>query len=203
VRALIRAFDRTLCRRYRVFEFDDGPHCILRLQTPRAAHPIRLGDGTVVQRGDPVLMLHVWNERVPSIGPGGPDLAWAARFQRMLLASFRSAARWLAGRPDLAGVRAVGAVTVLIGPDDERGGLLGRMGMQAMPYRNPLGRFGEFWENFYSWALLWTYNPASLHHRRLLTMRRREFWISAEAFVARYGPTPVRTRVRHGDGRVR
>ena len=90
-------------------------------------------------------------------------------------------------------VRAVGAVTVLIGPDDERGGLLGRMGMQAMPYRNPLGRFGEFWENFYSWALLWTYNPASLHHRRLLTMRRREFWISAEAFVARYGPTPVRT----------
>jgi hypothetical protein len=201
MRTAIRAFDRALCRRYRVFEFDDSPDCVLRLQTSHAAHPICLGDGTLVQRGDPVLMLHVWNERVPLIGPDGPDLAWAARFQRMLLASLRSAARWLAARPDLAGVRAVGAVTVLVGPDDKRGGLLGRMGMQAIPYRNPLGRFGEFWENFYSWALMWAYSPASLRHRRLLTVRRREFWISAKAFGTRYGPASVRT-LRHGESEI-
>ncbi|MFN2229522.1 MAG: YkoP family protein [Anaerolineae bacterium] len=197
MRTLIRAFDRFLCQRYGVFEFDDGLDCILRLQTPRAAHPVCLDDGTLVQRGDPVLMLHFWNERMPPIGPDGADLVWAIRFQRMLLASLRSTARWLAAQPDLAGVRAVGAVTVLVGLDDERGGLLGRLGMQPMPRRNALGSFGEFWENFYSWALMWAYNPASLHHRHLLTMRQREFWISAEAFEARYGPASVRTLVRH------
>ena len=61
----------------------------------------------------------------------------------------------------------------------------------ALPYRSPLGRFGEFWENFYAWWLMWAFNAASLRHRRLLHMRRAELWMSAVEFMSRYGPAEI------------
>jgi hypothetical protein len=106
-----------------------------------------------------------------------------------LLGSYRAAARWLADQPRMADVRAVGGVTALIAPDGGGGSvrLMQRLGFEVLPYRNPLGRFGEFWENLYTWWLMWAYNAASLRHRRLLRLRRTEFWMSARAFLERYG----------------
>jgi hypothetical protein len=62
-----------------------------------------------------------------------------------------------------------------------------RLGFVVRPYRNRLGRFGEFWENLYTWFIMWTFNAASLHGRRLLGLRRMEMWIAAEDFVQRFG----------------
>lgn len=58
MRALVRAFDRFLCRATGVFEFCDDPECLGRLQWARAPHDLSLSDGTQVRAGAPVLMLH-------------------------------------------------------------------------------------------------------------------------------------------------
>jgi hypothetical protein len=188
MRTLIRDFDGLIRWAYGVFEFCDEEECLLRLQWARAPHDLHFSDGTQVRAGDPVLKLHMWNERVPSLGPIGPDLAWAAIMRRRLVRSLRAAAQWLADQPDQADVRAIGGATVLASSGSESGGLrlMERLGFDVLPYRGPLGRFGEFWENFYTWGLMWTFNEASLRHRSLLRLRRAEVWMSAVEFSARY-----------------
>jgi hypothetical protein len=50
-----------------------------------------------------------------------------------------------------------------------------------------LGRFAEFWENAYTWALMWTLNQSILQKRSLLRLRRFDISMTAEDFLGRYG----------------
>lgn len=185
---LIRSFDALLRWAYGVFEFCDDKTCLLRLQVTGAPHPLHL-DGQVVDTDEPVLQLHLWNEHVPPLPTAGPDLAWAAQMHRLFVRSLHAVARQMRSDPRLARVRAVGGVTALFSPVEYRGGkrLMQRLGFTVMPYHRPLGGFGEFWENFYSWWIMWTFNAVSLHRRRLIHMRRAEIWMLAGEFLRRYG----------------
>lgn len=195
MRALIRGFDAFVIRVSHVFEFCDDRDCLLRLQLAQAPHAIPLPGGKI-PAGAPVLVLHFWNEHMPAIPASGPDLAWGKRTARLFLHSLRAAAGFLQSQPDLEAVQAIGGVTVLLIPGDPQGGgtLARRFGFTVLPYHNPLGRFGEFWENLYTWALIWTYNPASLKYHRLFQIRRSEIWMSRGEFLRHYGclePPPV------------
>ena len=186
-RLLIRTFDAFLRRCYRIEELSGDPECLLRIRLARATHPVSLPDG-VVAAGAEVLEIHLWNERVPPLPAGGPDLAWAHRSQRMFLASLREVARRLREDPPLAGIRAVTGVTALVfSPDGlERNRLMQRLGFTVLPAPSPLGRLGRFWENAYTWAVMWTYSPSSLRNRRLREMRRDEFWMTRSGFLERF-----------------
>ncbi len=164
MRAFIKFLDHLIRRASGVFEFTDDPECIFRVQIAPAPHPVTLSDGTHIPAGAPVLWLHLWNEHVPRIGPAGPDLSWALRTERMLLRSLRRLAEWMSASPQASAVQAIGGITVLASPAGDAGGerLLRRLGFELHPHRNPLGRFGEFWENLYTWWLMWSFNPASL-----------------------------------------
>lgn len=106
----------------------------------------------------------------------------------MFVASLRDLAREMRGKPAYRDVRALRAVTVLLTPGPgSAGSLATRLGFVVRPYRNRLGRFGEFWENLYTWFIMWTFNAASLHGRRVLGLRRMEMWMTAEDFVQRFG----------------
>ncbi len=187
MRALIRTFDGLLRRAYGVFEFCDDPNCVLRLRVTRASHTLSL-QGNVLPAGTPVLELHLWNEHIPPIPPEGPDLAWAIRSRRMLIDSLRAVAHQIRYDPRLAGVQAIRGVTVLLPPGDGSGGrgLMKRLGFVVFPYCSPLGRFGEFWENLYSWGIMWAFNEVSLRHRQLIRLRRTEVWMSVNEFLRRY-----------------
>ena len=188
LRWLVRKLDAFLRSRTGVFDFCDDPDCRLRLQVAPAPHDLQLEDVTV-PAGQPVLIIHVKNESVPRIPPSGPDLAWVKEMLRLLTRSLGFIARQMEVDPKLADVGAVGGATVLLysGYHEGVARVLPRLGFKVFPYSSPLGRFGEFWENFYSWLLIWTYNPNSLRFRRLLRLRRSEFWISAEAFQRKFG----------------
>jgi len=188
MRALIRCFDALLRQAYGVFEFCDDEDCVLRLQIARAPHTLRL-DSQVVDAGEPVLVLHLWNEHLPPLPLAGPDLAWATRMGRLFIASLRAVARQMKHDPRLASGRAVGGATALLSPAERPGGvhLMQRLGFTVMPCHSPLGRFGEFWENLYSWWLMWTFNAASLRHRGLMRLHRAEIWMLADEFLQRYG----------------
>jgi hypothetical protein len=188
MKCVVRAFDRWLCRLQGVFVYWDNPACLFRAQVAQATREIVLPD-TVIPAGEKVLGLHFWNEHMPRIPPEGPTLALALRGSRMVVSSFRVLAREMHRDPRMAGVQALGGATVLFAAGDDSGGekLFKRLGFTMFPYQSPLGRFGEFWENVYTWALMWAYNDVSLRQRHLVALRRTESWIAADAFLRRYG----------------
>jgi len=188
LRLLIRHFDGWLSRVEGVTPFTDDPQCLLRIQRGRAPADRFLPEA-VVPAGSPVLYLHVWNERLPPIPGPGPDLLWARRTQRLVIASLKLMAQHLRQNPSLDDVRALGGVTAFLSLGRAKGGraLFEHLGFTVLPCYRPLGAFGEFWENFYTAWLIWTFNPASLRHRRFWDLQRTEFWMGREKFLARYG----------------
>jgi hypothetical protein len=188
VRAFIRRFDGWLSRIEGVEPFTDDPRCIMRIQVSRAKHDLILPD-RVIPRGADVLLLHAWNERMPRIPSDGPDLAYAVRYRQRSIASLKLIARHIASTPSLQEVQAVGGVTAHISLEHARGGraMLEHLGFTLMPYHRPFGAFGEFWENFYTWWLMWTFNPASTRHRKLWRLQRTEFWMAKDRFLEKYG----------------
>jgi hypothetical protein len=131
---------------------------------------------------------HLWNERVPEMGPDGADLAWAVRIMRLYVGSLRKAAHWLVAQPDVPDVRALGGATALLLLGEGSLRALKRAGYEVFPYHHPLGRVGEFWQNLYTWLFMWTFNPTSVRGKSVLGMRRAEGWMPIEVFLTRYGP---------------
>ncbi len=180
----IRRFDDWLSQVEGVQPFTDDPCVILRLQTGRLAREIPLPDGKI-PAGSDVLFIHLWNGKIPAIPPDGPDLAWARRTQRLMLHSFRAVAQHLHAQPALHSIHAVGGVIAqahLQGADGGRT-LLEHLGFKLYPYQRPAGAFGEFWENFYTWWLMWAFNPASTRNHPMFRLQRNEFWMSREKFL--------------------
>ena len=198
MRGLVRLLDGLLRRACGIVEFCDDLQCLLRVQLARCPRPLRLSDGTEVQRGESVLMLHLWNEHVPPMGPAGPDLRWAAGVRSRLIRSLRHVAALVTTDPQLAKVQAVGGDTVLFPLDDDGNParLMRRLGFDVVPRPlGRLGRFGEFWENLYAWALMSAFNALSLHRKQLLRLQRTEVWMSRQRLLERYSH-----RQDHRDG---
>ena len=189
MRRFVLFIDRLLRRRLGVYEFSDDPDCLLRLQITKAPHTLRLPDG-VVEEGEPVLGLHLWNDRMRPIPAGGPDLTWGLWLRRNFERSLHLAGREMRRDPRLKRVRAVGATTGALVPGDASSGIrvMQHLGFHAGPY--PHRRFAwfiEFWEDFYSWWLMRAYNPTSLRHRKFSGMGWTEVWMLAADFLKRYG----------------
>jgi len=196
VKTLIRAFDARLRSAYGIYEFSSDPGCVLRIGLGHTPHNLAFAPdagsglaGAEIPGGEPALMLHLWNERVPRIPEAGPDLAWASRLVKGFVRSLHLVGAEMRENPALSGVRVVGAVTVVIDPEPGSSGaqVFRRLGFEVMPHQGRLGRFGEFWENFYTWWIMWTYNSASLRSKSLLGLRRTEMWMPVDRFLARYG----------------
>ncbi len=191
-RRLVRALDARLRRSLGIFVFSDDPDCILRLSLTQARAPMRFADGTTVVPGDLLLVVHFWNERIPPVPPEGPDLHWGRTMYRQAVVSLRLLARYLDGEPRLAGVRAVGSDTAgfLTGAALDTRAVFPRLGFEMQrPHAaaGPIRRFVEFWENVFSWLLVWAYNPATLRGKAPWTLERFGLWISRATLLQRYG----------------
>ncbi|MDI7277035.1 MAG: hypothetical protein QME94_13740, partial [Anaerolineae bacterium] len=168
------------------------PACILRLSLGQAREALVLADGTRIEPGDPVADVHFWNERLPPMPAAGPDLRWARETYRRFAASLRLLADCLEHSPTLVGIRAIRAefgFSSGAGLEAQRG-LYERLGLEVRRVRaarGAWGRFAEFWENLFSYWLIWTYNPASLKGKRFLDLERCQVWMSRQALYARYG----------------
>jgi len=190
LRAAVRALDGLLRRLFGIREFSRSADCLLRLSVVRSRRDLTLADGTVVRPGDRVGDLHLWNERMPPLPREWPDLRWALGFQRRLKRSLEELADAVASDPayaDLAAFRAVGSAMTRHGALPA---LAERLGFELVedPHAGGLWRrFASFWENVYSLALVWVYNPASLRSKELRGLRRVQLWISRGELERRYG----------------
>ncbi len=181
------ALDRWQRRRLSIWEFSDDPRCVLRLGLARSHLDVRLADGTAVQRGDIVGVIHVWNEHMPQIPPGGPDLAWAQRLSRSLIHSLRLLARYVATSPTFDAIQAFGGeATFAFTPGTIR--MLSRLGMEVF---DPLPQRGVRWfidlgARTWVWLLRRAFNPRSV--KGLGDIERRPFWMSKRTLLALRGP---------------
>ncbi len=206
-RPVIRLVDLTLQRVYGLWYFSREPDCILRLSWTHAADGHAFADGTVVRPGDRLLIIHIWNERLPRMGPAGPDLAWGRAFYLRTVRSLHYLAAYAESAPELAGGESFWGEMAFLHADAEERlcSLLGALGFEVvrLSYEGSLrgrcprvlqiatsrGRWYEFWANFYSWLLIWLYNPASLKGKSLFDLRRYELWLSRRTLLAKYGPS--------------
>jgi hypothetical protein len=101
------SLDRVLRRWHGVYEFSAHRDCLFRAERCLAEESLLLSDGVRVQRGDPLLKVHLWNEHMPAMGHDGPTLAWARRASRAIETSLRELARHVAQSSDLGPVVAV------------------------------------------------------------------------------------------------
>ncbi|HUH97933.1 MAG TPA: hypothetical protein VLZ89_11270 [Anaerolineales bacterium] len=188
LRLVIRNFDDWLSRVEGVEPFTQDPECILRVQIGQVDHDILFPD-QAVRSGSRALFIHFWNERMPLIPEQGPDLSYGLRLQRLTVHSMKLIAKHIQEAPSLNDVQAVGGITTFVSGGSADGGRASfqHLGFTIFPHPRPLGAFGEFWENFYGWWMMWTFNPVSARYRKMRDMQQTEFWMRREKFIEKFG----------------
>jgi hypothetical protein len=188
MQAAVRLIDTMFRKSGGLYEFSDDAECILRIQLKQAKHEVEVG-GEIILKGEPVLAIHIWNEHMPKIPKEGASLEWALARRRRVVYSFKKLAQEIQHENRYSQIRAICGVSALFSFSAHTGGvrMMQHLGFVVLPYHNPLGRFGVFWENIFSWWLMWAYNETSLHRRYFLKLQRTEIWITINEFLRRYG----------------
>ena len=191
-RAMVLGLDRLLQRQGHVQEFTQDEECILRIALTNYMKDFELSDGTKVQAGDKICELHLWNEHIPPMPLEGPDLRWGVRFYRLAVKSLRSLAAYIAAeeRQDIV---ALGGQMAFLEKENSPvlASVAAQLGFDVLNLTAQAGRWGRFthfWENIFSWALMWTFNPGSLRGKRFLRLQRYRLWMSRRTLLERYGP---------------
>lgn len=188
---LVVAIDRRQRQKLGIWEFSDDPECILRLGLATATMGVELVDGTVVRPGDTIGHIHLWNERLPHIPLGGPDLAWAREMKQLFVHSFRLLACYMVENPAaLMNVRAFGGELPLVyTPASTR--LLRRLGVEMfdpIPHRGLSEWAIDLGSRLWTWLLRRAFNLESIRGARLSDLQRRPAWISRRTIITLYGP---------------
>lgn len=191
LRAMVLALEGLLRRQGGVQEFTPDEECILRIALTACKKDVELSDGTKVRAGDKICELHLWNEHIPPMPLEGPDLRWGVRFYRLAVRSLRSLAAYIAA-DQMQDIVALGGQMAFLEKDDSPvlATVAAQLGFDIVNLTAQGGRwrrFTHFWENIYSWALMWTFNPGSLRGKRLLRLQRYRLWMSRRTLLQRYG----------------
>ena len=185
LRRSIFALDAHLRHQHGIVEFTTRPDCILRMAPAVALRALTLSDGTSIRPGDPLLDLHLWNEHVPVIPPGGVTLRWATAAARCARNSLRIlAAETRAGHtPNFVALRGCLRFDgrLLQAP-------FAGCGFDTVdePPHSAGAWMHELGETCLVAMLLWAFNPAGLSHAHLMHSGRF-VWMSRIRLLERHG----------------
>jgi YkoP domain len=186
----VRLIERMLARYYGVFEFTPDPRAILRLSRNRSLRAVTLSDGTQVQKGDALLVLHFRNEQLAALLRSDASLESGLVFVRGARHSFKLLAEFLSRQREFDDIRALYAEFGFIQDArmEQMARLSTRLGFDFVPRAEPGWdvRQRAFWDNVFSWWLMWTFNPASLAAKSFTHMRRCEVWMARARLMERY-----------------
>lgn len=175
MRKVVVRFDHWLSDQLGVFAFNQDRQCIIRLQYTHAPHDMLIRD-IFIKKQSPVLGLHLHNDHMPDLGLDSRNLSWAARTQRQYHRSLHLVADFIREHSLFPNYSAIYGVSVLLSEYGQTWGseLIPHLGFTVYPYHNPLSLIGEFWENLFTYTLMWAYNPVSLRWRTLFSLKRFE-----------------------------
>jgi hypothetical protein len=159
IRGGIKALDWVLRRWYGIYVYSETRDDLLRAAIRTIDVPIILPDGTRVRRGDLVVDLHIWNERVPTLGPLGPSLARASRLRYRIEHSLTALAHHLELRGCLDHCAAVHAEVAVVSGHGAR-----KLARTAERYGLTLSvsRQAHLGSGLLAYGLAWSCNPMSL-----------------------------------------
>jgi ceramide glucosyltransferase len=186
----IRRLDAHLRRKQDIFEFCDDPRCLLRTSLEPAEMDLEFADGTRVTAGEMVGVVHLWNEHLLTIPPGGADLRWAMAMRQSMQFTLRQLAAISRTDPRLARAKAFGGTALFV----SRGGpsqivkMASHFGFERIPdNRKPslLRRVHDFFQNFLVFGLQWAFNPAGLRGKAFLRPRE-SLYMTRDALLERY-----------------
>lgn len=171
---ILAAWERLYRRRHRIRPIRAAGVLGLELRRHRG-RPVALADGTIVNPGDLVGVLHLMNERVRAVAANG----WQTAGWRESRADLAALAAWARRQPPGERPVAYTATTILVP-------LAARAGFEVHP------RPRTWWTRLEDWhyrSLLRRWNPKGTErlrrgHGRL---HSADIWISAAALEARYG----------------
>ncbi len=195
--SLVGGVDTLLRRHYHVYEFSDETTCLFRVALTHARHPVAFADGTVVEIGEPIGVLHFWNEHILHFPEHGPDLHWAKAMQHRMRRSLRLLCNHVERDPDWADVKAIVAEAAMptrssAGQQMQR--LARRHGFEVGAADTPArGRLYLIAENILRWGFVRAYNPGALPRCHLL-QGRQELWLTRRSLLAHYGGGTQRCR---------
>ncbi|HEY7791523.1 MAG TPA: hypothetical protein VIC33_13475 [Vicinamibacterales bacterium] len=185
MRACVRWLDRALRQYQGIVEFCDQAPCVLRVSPARAGLALILPDGTRISPGDPLLELHLWNERLPradtvsTLGRGGSlrsRLDW----------SLEALARYLSeesGPDEVCACHALFRFHL----GSRRPGFVRVMRQLGFTVANDLpsspARLAA--EHGYVRALQWTYHPVG-PYPDIRPFEQVHLWMSRRMLLARY-----------------
>ena len=163
---VMTATDSVLRRVYGVQSFTDSPDFLLRIARATAPRELRLGDGTLVHPGQPIALLHFWNEHIPRFAPRGPDLAWARIFRHRMQSSLRALARHMEEDHAWDDTQAIHGC-VNFGSRRRRWQIqlaAERFGFELVPVDVPCG-LHEIGEDILIWCFARAFNPVALRRQ--------------------------------------
>ena len=183
---VVGAVDGLLRRYHHVYEFSDAPSCVFRVSLGRARKAALLSDGTAIKPGDPIGLLHCWNERI-YFPPGGPDLHWAKGMHRRVQESLEALCRHVEAQADWARVNAIHAETALpirLLDSQQMQRIVRHHGFETGARRDSASaRLCFLADNILMWSFARAYNPPALPRHHLL-QGRQELWLSRKALLA-------------------
>lgn len=187
-RKFIFGIDTIQQRRYHVLSLDRGPHSLFRISRRTSPEDRVLADGTVVRRGDPIIEFHYWNERIPPMGPEGPNVAWGLQFYRRLRRSLNDLAEYVRDNPNVVAVYGEASYAASVGWK-KYNKFITDFGFEFshQPATATHKNLAYLFTHVYSWLLVWAANPASLQGRSFGSAERCYMWQSREALIRRHG----------------
>jgi hypothetical protein len=188
LKAGVRLIEYLVRKSMHVYEFTDDPDCILRIQLTTSPRSVDFGTWQI-SKGDTILSIHAWNEKMPKIPEQGATIEWAIRLRRQVVHSFHKVAEELQMRGKYSLVKAIYGESTIFSFSEHTGGLkmMQRLGFSILPYHSASGKFGDFWANLFSWWLMWAFNDLSLDTRHFKHLERTETWFQVDEFIQRYG----------------
>jgi hypothetical protein len=191
IRQIIGGIDDHLSHAHGVRTFSEDEQCILRFAPIRSRRDLCLSDGSKIVRGDLLIDLHCWNERVPLMPSSGPDLAWAQETSNRLRHTLRLLAAALVADSELQEARACRARVNFVGrgcSNESVSRIIRRLGFEDVDEGS-----GSIWarahdhlENVLIAALVWTHNPEALRRDKMIR-ERRPVWASRSRLLQRHG----------------
>jgi hypothetical protein len=184
----VYGLDRWLRRRQGVYEYTGDPACLFRIDRGEAEQTLTLADGTRIRQGDPILNLHLWNERMLPMPPQGPTVGWARQTHRAVDKSLREMARWLARQPDHADIAALRADMRLrtVAQSQQLVRIAARYGFESSAFRAEAGSLRQLGENILMYLLVLAANPAATRSD-VLWRDHALVYLSRAALERRYG----------------
>ncbi len=174
---------------YGIYEFTDDPACVFRVGLSRTRSALALSDGTRIESGEVIGVLHFWNEHLPRYTDRGPGLEWARAMHNQVVGSLCALAAHVETDSAWREVQALRGEAALYSRQRQRPHRVAqRYGFEHIASeRSWLRRAHDFGDDCLLWGLTRAFNPAALAR---LPFRRdhRELWISRSTLLRNYLP---------------